>query len=83
MDTRLFQPNCTVAEVLKMDSHLYKVFLRNNTACVGCYLAGFCTLRDVAVTYGLDLNLFLSQLQEAVPSNLPITKKELENEKRV
>ena len=83
MDNRLFQPNLTVAEALKKDPHVLKVFIRNKTACVGCYLASFCTLRDVATTYGLDLDRFLTQLGQAIPSNPQLTKKELENEKRI
>jgi len=83
MDNRLFQPNLTVAEALKKDPHVFKVFIRNKTACVGCYLASFCTLRDVATTYGLDLDRFLTQLGQAIPSNPQSTKKELENEKRI
>ena len=82
MDNRLFQSNLTVAEALKKDPHVFKVFIRNKTACVGCYLASFCTLRDVATTYGLGLELFLTQLEQAIPSNFHLTEKELENEKR-
>ena len=39
--------------------------MRRKTACVGCYLEGFCTLKDVAKTYRILLDDFLGELDRA------------------
>lgn len=41
------------------------IFIKNRTACVGCYVARFCTLRDVVVAYGLHETEFLGSLTAA------------------
>ena len=46
--------NCTVAEVLGMEPAAAKVFCRYGMSCVGCAMAPFETLDEVARTYGLD-----------------------------
>ena len=66
MDDLLFHSELTVAETLQKDVRLADVFIRNQTHCVGCYLARFCTLRDVTNTYSIKLNLFLDELQQTI-----------------
>jgi hypothetical protein len=83
MDKPLFHPELTVTDALEKDVRVSKVFIRNKTACIGCYLARFCKLRDVAATYDLELDAFIEQLCAAVHSNSIQTKKELKNEKLV
>ncbi len=55
----------TVPEALAATNCSTGVFRKHRTACVGCYLARFCTLRDVANTYGLSPEAFLSDLERA------------------
>ncbi|HEX2697398.1 MAG TPA: hypothetical protein VHM28_06780 [Anaerolineales bacterium] len=69
MDAPLISPGTTVAETLKEKGQTSRVFVQNKTACVGCSLAQFCTLEDVAKTYGLPLELFLNELQRSVQTN--------------
>jgi hypothetical protein len=69
MTASLISPNSTVAETLRSDTDVSHVFIARKTACVGCYLAGFCTLEDVAKTYQLPLDEFLSELEEASHAN--------------
>jgi hybrid cluster-associated redox disulfide protein len=54
----------SVPDVLTANRSLSAVFLRHKTACVGCPLARFCTLRDVARTYGLSMDAFLAELEQ-------------------
>jgi hypothetical protein len=68
MDKLGFYPEFTVADVLENNSGAARVFIGNKTACLGCYLARFCTLKDVAKTYSLKLEEFIEQLGEAVQS---------------
>jgi hypothetical protein len=50
---------------------LSRVFVARKTACVGCYLAGLCTLKDVAKTYCIPLDEFLGELRGAADPNNP------------
>lgn len=42
------------------------VFLASRTGCVGCFLARFCTLEDVARVYELPLQDLLEKLRETL-----------------
>ena len=68
METNLVSPQITVKEVLTAKPEAVEVFLRNKTACVGCYFDRFCALEAVAQTYGLRLESFLGELQGNSPS---------------
>ena len=57
-------PDMSVLDALDSGHSLQGVFLKHRTACVGCSLARFCTLGDVAGTYGFPLTLFLSELKQ-------------------
>ncbi len=46
------------------------VFFALETACVGCQLARFCTLADVAATYQISPDLLLVKIQAAIRENL-------------
>jgi len=48
------------------------VFFALETACVGCQLARFCTLADVAATYQISPDLLLGKIQAAIRENLSI-----------
>ena len=69
MTASLYSPNSTVAEALRSDRDVSRVFIARRTACVGCYLAGFCTLEDVANTYQVPLDEFLRELEQAGHTN--------------
>lgn len=45
------------------------VFLAFRTGCVGCRLARFCTLADVARVYELPLRDLLGKLRESLQSS--------------
>jgi hypothetical protein len=53
--------NSTVAEFLSKNPEAVRFFQEYRTACVGCCLARFCTLKDVALTYQLDEEPFLER----------------------
>jgi len=83
MDGLLFHPEQAVDDVLQTDQRLAGVFFHNQTACVECYLARFCTLKDVANTYNLNLENLLVQLQQAIHPHPINPKKESSNENMV
>jgi hybrid cluster-associated redox disulfide protein len=68
MNDLLFSANTIVDQALGQSPLIVKVFIQNETACVGCYLARFCTLEDVAKTYGLSLDHFIKELRQIGPS---------------
>ena len=53
----------TVAEVLDRWPQTIPVFIRHRMACVGCTIASFETLSEVADIYQLEPDEFLQELQ--------------------
>ena len=72
MNQQPLTPELTVAQVLEGSNTIPIVFLQHRTACVGCYLARFCTLRDVANTYELPLDEFLDDAHLTSAGNLTV-----------
>lgn len=56
--------NLTVAEVMDRWPQTVPIFLRHRMACVGCSIASFETLAEVAEIYGIDLDHFIKELQQ-------------------
>jgi hybrid cluster-associated redox disulfide protein len=56
----------TVAEVLDLWPETVAVFQELKTACVGCVMAPFDTMVDVAREYDLDLDQLMDALDQAV-----------------
>jgi hybrid cluster-associated redox disulfide protein len=56
----------TVAEVMDRWPQTIPFFFRYRMACVGCPIAPFETLAEVAAIYGLNWNRFLSELQQTI-----------------
>jgi hybrid cluster-associated redox disulfide protein len=59
----IFNQTTTVEAVFKTLPGTSHVFIKYKLGCVGCYLARFCTLEEVAKVYELDLELFLNKLE--------------------
>ena len=56
----------TVAEVLEHWPQAIAVFFRYRMACVGCPIATFETLAEVAAIYGLDLEYLMHELKQTI-----------------
>ena len=59
----------TVAQALSADSGIASTLISKGTACVGCYLARFCTLQDASTNYGFNWDAFIGELRDSVSSN--------------
>ncbi len=55
----------TVAETLARWPEAIPVFMRHGTACVGCVMAPFETVDEIALIYGLDRDQLLDELRAA------------------
>ncbi len=66
MNDILALPKTRVEDLLKSDATVIRFFIQQQTACVGCYLAKFCTLEDVINTYKLNEQSFLSALSKII-----------------
>lgn len=62
MTTSMPTAYMTVAEILEAWPETVKVFQRFKTACVGCAMAPFDTVEDVARIYTLDLAELMAAL---------------------
>jgi hybrid cluster-associated redox disulfide protein len=58
--------NLTVAEVLAQWPQTIPVFIHHRMACVGCAMAPFESLAEVATIYRLDLDGFLRELLQTI-----------------
>jgi hybrid cluster-associated redox disulfide protein len=56
----------TVAEVMDRWPQTIPVFFRYRMACVGCPIAPFETMAEVAAIYGLNLSRFLNELEQII-----------------
>jgi hybrid cluster-associated redox disulfide protein len=56
----------TVAEVMARWPQTIPVFFRYRMACVGCPIAPFETMAEVAAIYGLNLSRFLNELEQII-----------------
>ncbi len=65
-DVNLFTQATTVATVFDAIPNAGGIFIKHKTDCVGCFLARFCTLAEVADTYELDLQSLLNDLQQEI-----------------
>ena len=55
-----------VADVLARWPQTIPVFTHHRMGCVGCPIAPFETLAEVATIYKLDLNCFLNELAQTI-----------------
>ena len=58
----------TVDKVLTEYPDTATTFITLRTSCVGCHLARFCTLEDVAKDYGLSLQELMDKLNHSTSS---------------
>ena len=61
----------TVADVLRRWPQASEVFRQRQLACLGCTMAPFDTLGEVASAYGLDLSRLLDEVGRAAKGSRP------------
>ena len=66
MEYQPLEADLTVAEVMARWPQTIPVFIRHRMACVGCTIAPFETLIEVADIYQLELDSFLQELQQTI-----------------
>jgi hypothetical protein len=65
MNEPIFQLQQTVKQVLDGSPKTQHAFQALKTQCIGCILARFCTLRDVANAYEIAPELLIEELSLA------------------
>ena len=58
----------TVAEVMERWPETIPIFFHYRMTCVGCPIAPFETLADVAAVYGLDMDCLVDELRQSIHS---------------
>jgi len=69
MNDILAIPERSVADVLNSAPKTAKLFVQHGTACIGCYLARLCTIKEVAASYEIELDPFLKEISEIIQSS--------------
>lgn len=54
----------TLETVFNTVPNASRIFIQYKTICVGCPLARFCTLGEMAAIYKLDLQVLINDLQQ-------------------
>jgi len=65
MEPKQISQSWTVSEILQKHPGTSRVFIEKRTLCLGCYMARFCNLRDVAQVYSLETEILVHELQQA------------------
>lgn len=76
MEPKQISQRLTVSEILQVFPEAKQVFLEKKTLCIGCYMARFCNLRDVAQVYSLDIETLVHEIQQAAITNTNPNSKE-------
>jgi hybrid cluster-associated redox disulfide protein len=58
-----------VSELTTLTPQTMPLFIAQHLDCIGCSMAKFCTLEEVAGHYGLDLQLLLTRFQQLVDTD--------------
>lgn len=66
MEQPKLEADLIVADVLARWPQTISVFMRHRMACVGCPIAPFETLAEVAAIYDLNLDCFLDELEQVI-----------------
>lgn len=66
MSDQPLEATLTVADVLARWPETVTVFQELQTACVGCAMAPFDTIEDVARIYEFELSLIMGKLEETI-----------------
>jgi hybrid cluster-associated redox disulfide protein len=65
MDAKVIDIRLTMDKVMQKWPQSFSVFMKYKTKCVGCFMQQFCTLKDVAATYGLSLETLIEDVLNA------------------
>jgi len=76
MEPQQISQNWTVSDVLQKYPETRRLFLQKRTLCVGCYMARFCNLKDVAQVYGLETETLVNEIQQAAINKINQDSKE-------
>ena len=70
-DSALIHTQITVSDLLRRWPQTMPVFFKHRTQCVGCYMAKFDTLEDVAANYHLPVDELLHELMNTLSARPP------------
>ena len=84
MEPPPISPTLTVERLFAQWPQTMPVFLRHRFGCIGCLMAPFDTLHDVARNYQIDLAELLAELSDAIkkrryPTSMPDPEKFINN----
>jgi len=84
MEVLPLSPALTVEQIFAQWPQTIPVFLRHRFGCIGCLMAPFDTLHDVARNYQVDMAELLAELSEAInkrsnPGTMPEPPKFINN----
>ena len=76
MEPQQISQGWTVSEILQKYPEARQVFIERKTLCLGCYMARFCNLKDVAQAYSLEIETLVHEIQKAAVNKTNQNSKE-------
>lgn len=76
MEQQQISQSWTVFEILQKHPESSRIFIEKRTLCLGCYMARFCSLKDVAQVYSLEAEKLVQEIQQAAVNKTFQTFKE-------
>jgi len=64
LEPKQISQSWTVSEILQEYPGTSRVFIEKKTFCLGCYMARFCNLKDVAQVYNLETVALVCEMQQ-------------------
>jgi len=58
--------NMNIKEVIEKYPQVVPIFAKYNMGCIGCVAANFEKLSDIAAVHGVDVKVFVKELNEAL-----------------
>ena len=66
MSDQKITEDMNIREVIEKYPQAIPVFVKYNMGCIGCMAAAFEKIKDIAIIHGVDVQVFLKDLNEAI-----------------
>jgi hybrid cluster-associated redox disulfide protein len=57
-----------IKEIIENYPEVVPVFVKYNMGCIGCIASSFEKIKDIAAVHGIDVKIFVKELNEAMQS---------------
>ena len=66
MAEHMITEDMNIREVIEKHPEVVPVFVKYNMGCIGCIAASFEKIKDITAVHGIDVKIFVKELNEAL-----------------